>query len=693
MNKLYFLFGIHNHQPVGNFPEVFEKAYNDAYLPFLQAMNRHPKCKWSLHCSGVLWDFIVEKHPEYCDIVTEMAARGQVELLTGGYYEPIITSIPDADKKGQIEKLTSFLRSRFNVEAKGMWLAERIWEPHIAKILSESGVKYTIVDDAHFAAAGRDVEKLRGYYITEEQGTALSIFPISQRLRYAIPFEPVERTIEYMASWAKETPNAAMVMADDGEKFGLWPETFKHVYNDGWLDRFLDTIERNGEWIETMTFSEYRDRFPALGRVYIPAASYFEMSEWSLPSAAQEDFEAIVKEFSGRPDVKRFLRGGFWRNFLTKYAESNNMHKKMLYVSDKLARALNKATPKAKKAVQRAAAVKLQKATDALYAGQCNCAYWHGVFGGLYLPHLRTAVYHELIKAESALGAHSSAWNSFDFDKDGNDEFIYESDKQNLYVSPSGGGSIFEWDIVPLKLNILNVLTRRPEAYHKRLREFLSNPGNNNSGIKTIHDIVKVKEDNLDKSLHFDWYRRASLLDHFLHPDTTFDNFRTNQYGEQGDFILGSYVAETGNEGLTLRRQGSIWNGNAATRIEVSKTIMPYDGGIKVRYSIKNPGEHPATFLFAPEFNFAFSCPAGDDNGAFSAVTEWVRKDNHAGLELRMKFHSPADLWVHPLETVSLSEGGFEKTCQGTVLLALYRLTLAAGASETIAIDAATKIL
>jgi alpha-amylase len=35
-----------------------------------------------------------------------------------------------------------------------------------------------------------------------------------------------------------------------------------------------------------------------------------------------------------------------------------------------------------------------------LYRGQCNCSYWHGVFGGLYLGHLRFAVYKHLLAAE-----------------------------------------------------------------------------------------------------------------------------------------------------------------------------------------------------------------------------------------------------------------------------------------------------
>src|SRR3989339_2223576 len=143
MRSINFLIGIHNHQPVGNFPEVLEKAYQDSYRPFIEVMACHPSIKWSLHCSGILWDFFVDKHPEYITTVQKMVASGQCEVLGGGYYEPILSVIPDSDKKGQINKLSQFIEKTFARAPQGMWLAERVWEPHLAKIMAEAGMGYT----------------------------------------------------------------------------------------------------------------------------------------------------------------------------------------------------------------------------------------------------------------------------------------------------------------------------------------------------------------------------------------------------------------------------------------------------------------------------------------------------------------------------------------------------------------------
>ncbi|MFH0948149.1 MAG: alpha-amylase/4-alpha-glucanotransferase domain-containing protein [Elusimicrobiota bacterium] len=336
MKKINFIFGVHNHQPVGNFDNVFEWATKQAYEPFLDVIEKHPNIKVVFHYTGCLIDWFEENRPEILNRLRTLVGKGQAEILTGGYYEPILSVIPDVDKFGQIKKLSDYIKEKFSHTPNGMWLAERVWEPSLAKILHLSGVEYIVLDDSHFLAGGMEEKKLRGYFITEEQGTPLKIFPISQYLRYTMPFaDPVE-TIKYLKSEASDDPSQLLVMADDGEKFGVWPDTYKTCYEEKWLEKFVTLLEENSDWINIMTFSEYLKKFPARDRIYLPATSYSEMSEWTLTSLAQVEFEEISANASS--NIKKFLKGGFWRNFLTKYSESNQMHKKMLYISEKLQR-------------------------------------------------------------------------------------------------------------------------------------------------------------------------------------------------------------------------------------------------------------------------------------------------------------------------------------------------------------------
>ncbi|MDA2917599.1 hypothetical protein MYX64_12310, partial [Nitrospinae bacterium AH_259_B05_G02_I21] len=130
---IQFAFCLHNHQPVGNLDFVMEGAYRQAYLPFLEVLERHPAICMTLHWSGPLIDWLEEARPDYLKRARALVERGQIEVLSGGYYEPILPIIPDRDKVGQIEKLTSKVEELFGTRPEGMWLAERVWEPSLPK--------------------------------------------------------------------------------------------------------------------------------------------------------------------------------------------------------------------------------------------------------------------------------------------------------------------------------------------------------------------------------------------------------------------------------------------------------------------------------------------------------------------------------------------------------------------------------
>ena len=146
-----------------------------------------------------------------------------------------------------------------------------------------------------------------------------------------------------MRKLAHERPGATVVCADDGEKFGAWPETFDHVFTRGWLRRFCDMIRGNRDWLRPTTFAEAVDATLPLGKIYLPDGSYREMTEWALPSSKLIELKHAQKHGEGHPAADRlkpFVRaGGFWRNFKARYAESDEMYARMLDVSHRLAAA------------------------------------------------------------------------------------------------------------------------------------------------------------------------------------------------------------------------------------------------------------------------------------------------------------------------------------------------------------------
>lgn len=685
MGGIRFILGIHAHQPVGNLPEVFAEAHRRSYAPFLEILSEFPQVPFTLHVSGILFDWLEKAHPEFLDRLAFLVDRGQVELLTGGYYEPILAAIPDADKLGQIQRMTAYLRRRFGVTPRGMWLAERVWEPHLAKSIAEAGVEYVILDDNHFKAAGLPDSVLTGRFLTEEQGATLALFPISQRLRYLIPFREPAETVAYLRERAAAAPGGIAVMADDAEKFGGWPGTHDWVYRRGWLKRFLQALLENAGWLRLTTFGRTLAE-PPCGRVYLPATSYTEMTEWALPAeacAAFEEARTLVESLPQAERVLPFLRGGFWRNFLTKYPEANTLHKKMLRVSRRV-----HALPQGSR--------RRGVALTSLWRGQCNDAYWHGVFGGLYLPHLRHAVFHHLIQAERSLlparGGPPVRLERLDSDGDGVEQVLMESRHLALVVEPGRGGAVVELDCRAKAFNLGNTLSRRPEAYHGKLSQPVRREGD---GAATIHEERGAKEAGLTELLQYDAYRRACFVDHWLPADATLATFARG--GGVALHALAPYRAEASHAGGVPVLDLTSERGQAGSVLGVHKRIVlrPDAPCLRLEYHLDGEGlGDPGRF--GVELNLAFymgpppdrtveinGTPPGDPSllavAEAAAVREVRIADAWLGLAARLELDPPASLWRAPVQTVSQSEDGYERVPQQIALLPHWVLRGAGG--------------
>jgi len=683
-SRLQFLFGIHNHQPVGNFHHVIAEATRRAYHPFLSLLREYPEFRAAVHVSGSLLEWLKEHASGTFDLLGELAGRRQVELLGGGFYEPILAALPDWDKIGQVQYLSEFLRRHFGVRPRGMWLAERVWEPHLAKPLREAGMEYVLVDDHHFALVGLDTERVGGYYLTDEEGVSLAVFPISQRLRYLVPFADLQAALAYLEG---RRGAAGLTLMDDGEKFGVWPGTHRRVYSERWLAGFFEAllIER---WLEVSTFSDYLDRFPSSGRVYLPSASYREMAEWALPAAGATLLEEARDRLRALPDGERLgslLRGGFWRNFLVKYPEVNDLHWKMLRVSRALHEALSRSPGDPN----------LKDARMHLWRGQGNDAYWHGVFGGCYLPHLRRGVKQALLSAERRLAESTPGgvvrWRSEDINGDGRVEVAVRTAALSLVLNPELGGSLTEIGYAPRELDLADVFGRRPEAYHSKLKVAAAvNPADEE--VKTIHDRLVSKEAGLEMEISYDRFRRASLLDGLFPESGRLDALEPwpsallclgdrrmkHRIDESAECVSVTFISDNPDR--------------SAISIEKTIRIYPREAGFRVSYRLGWTGATQIRARWVTQWNLALTAgdapdryyrlpgrpPLGSrgeihDRRSFGLVDEW------ANCAVTLEWERPAQVAWAPVETVSNSEAGFERVYQGSALLLAWPVTLSPG--------------
>src|SRR6478752_3525985 len=246
--RISLALAIHNHQPVGNFGWVFAEVYERAYEPMVAALERHPHVRLSLHYSGPLLDWLRAERPDFVDRLRALVERDQVEILGGGYFEPVLASLPERDRIGQAVRMGDELETLFGRRPAGAWLAERVWEPDLPTSLVAAGYDWTILGDAHFRAAAIPEEDLWGPYTTEDQGQLLRVFGTEQGLRYRIPFRNVEEVIDYLRLHATEDGERVGMMGDDGEKFGAWPTTWEHCWGERrWVDRFFEALDAKAD--------------------------------------------------------------------------------------------------------------------------------------------------------------------------------------------------------------------------------------------------------------------------------------------------------------------------------------------------------------------------------------------------------------------------------------------------------------
>ncbi len=676
-----FCFLLHNHQPIGNFDGVFEDAYQDSYLPYLDLFEQFD-LPMALHTSGPLLEWMDQNHPEYLDRLADLVSRGRIEIVGGAFYEPILTMIPRRDRIGQIRTFSEYLENRLGANVQGMWVPERVWEQSLAADIAEAGIRYTVLDDFHFKNAGLQEDQLHGYYTTEDEGRLLSIFPGSEPLRYRIPFASPQETIDHLRQIAEQHPGAVVMFGDDGEKFGTWPETKQHVYDNGWLRNFLQALTDNRDWLHMTTPAEAIENVAPIGKIYLPEGSYREMTEWALPTDKQVDYENLTHELEHDerwPRIQPFVRGGYWRNFKVKYPETSEMYARMMQISRQLHEA-DRST---------ADADLLDAARRELYRGQCNCSYWHGAFGGVYLPHLRNGVYNHLIAAENLLNRATGKTGPWveaiaeDYNFDARQEVRLASDKLTAMIAPAAGGQIYELDVHSICHNLLATLTRRPEAYHRKV---LKGPQTDGDDVASIHDRIVFKQEGLDQRLQYDSTARKSMIDHFYDSQTPLEAVARGEAPELGDFANATYETRIRRNAdriqVQLTREGSA----EGVPIKITKglTLEAGSSTLEIGYLLEGlPVDRQ--FHFASEWNFAGLPSGADDRYFFQGEGQRLGQlgthlnlendtrlglaDEWLGIKTVLTTNCPTHFWTFPVETVSQSEGGFELVHQSVTVL------------------------
>jgi len=285
-----------------------------------------------------------------------------------------------------------------------------------------------------------------------------------------------------------------------------------------------------------------------------------------------------------------------------------------------------------------------------------------------------------------------------DMNADASDEVVLSNAGLELFLSPQRGGSLVEIDWKERGVNLSNTLSRWYEGYHAKLKAACAgHKGTGDEGSKSIHDMVVTKEKGLEKYLLFDTARRASLRERFLEAGAGLEALMTSRAVETGDFHDSPYDARVLKDGVSLSRESSVGAGwvrlskeirltgrsafKAAYRVESAGAAggghAPLNLKLSVEFNLCTPGcNGPGSYYEFRDKTHGNARKGLDARESLEDVSAFSIVDGFAGLRVDFTIDRKAALFVYPIETVSLSEAGFERNYQGSCITLLVPVTL-----------------
>jgi len=426
--KITLVLGSHAHIPYGAETSEFEKVYTGLVKPFISGLCKFPHIQAALHYSGVLLYWIERSHPEMIMSIAELVNRKQVEILGGGFYEPMLPIIPLQDKIGQIELLTTYLRKQFGKRPQGCWIPGFAWEQGLVSPLAACGMGFTFLSERQFTldGGGRSaaLASLASPCICEDQGKVITVFPVMQSLETALAGKSVSALLPpLLENYHKRKEEEAEIIvsifpsrlnADQGES-----------PNRAWC-RFFEELSLCENYAETV-----------------------------VPGKLVKGLKSLRKRcFPDSSDTADRISS---RRFIIVHPEAGGIYAKMVFTNVLINQLRGDKSRKL-------------SAHEELWKAQGSALFCETGGAGLHNHLLRNAAYSALLGAERVTREKTKFVPSlvpYDFNMDGAQEWLFQDIRINCYVQSIGGG-IFELDYLPKAWNYLDTAGGR-SAFADRL--------------------------------------------------------------------------------------------------------------------------------------------------------------------------------------------------------------------------------
>jgi hypothetical protein len=425
MQSFRVVIGMYNHLPYSASNALYEQEYQGAWRPFLSGLYKFPSIKSIIHFSGTIFSWLEENHPEYMYLLTEMVRKGQIELLGGGFYNPIAPLVSTQDMTGQVEALSAFIRKTFGKRPSGAWLYEYAWTSSLPAILQNSKILYSFLPAQYYMELH---VKNSPYFLfsSEDHRKTVSLFPVFESQTPEGIFEPYEKTLLRLQQ-AYPQRTTYLIMADGHEIAASWEDSGLES-PDVLFERTFAWFQKNCLEYDIVTAAQLNKTIKSTRTLYF-SQCYSERYRTYCQ-------DTISQVSTAKPEYIQISKQSVLDHPLV-FA----LYQKLNFVS-------------AMTGLFRGDKSRKKASLDDIWRAQSGDLYWIGPSGGILLPEVRLAAYASLVEAEKTIRQnrfhHYLSFDDLNFDGIG--EALFQSSTYTCYLR-SDTASVSELDSLKTGIN------------------------------------------------------------------------------------------------------------------------------------------------------------------------------------------------------------------------------------------------
>lgn len=525
-----------------NSTEQMDREYQKVYKPLVKFLFTHPEFHFTFYLTGPALQFYKKKKSEFITILKQLSERNQIEVLGGGFYDPVLPLLYTADRNGQLDMLSAEIRQTIGKRPRGCSLFADCWDCSLVNNLSTCGIEFVTLDSSFIPAKKQRYIPL----IMSNLGKSIEIIPLYQNF---VPDTDIscEEYINNLCKavekvWKKDSPfqspNERLVSVQLNEK------SIKTLIENDWFASFLESASKD-ERIATTTCSEFRNLCPSKEMAFIPAGISSQISKW------------ISRPFIENESKQNYLQTVY--DFMETYPVSRELYNRILYVS---------------MLVNQYKKDKMRKnsAREKLWQAQNGFSLLCSPNGAFSTSINRQQAYKSLMEAEKILREDENfheTFSCFDYDCDGANEYICRM-KNYFACINTESGAIRELDTIKNTGNYADNISRNPDF-----------DGNGDN------------------------YKRGIFVDHVF-TESQFEKYKEGLSAGDGIFSRIIYnQIKFSPKHFELQLSARAYFGSSKQKIFLRKKYIINSSGMIIQYILKNESEKPLNGVLAVESNIA----------------------------------------------------------------------------------------